>query len=110
MVALVSGPGAAACHISAVPAWALVRWRSVQDRPVPLTDRMGAFPPLLGPSELMKASISWLLPVVVRPETLTVAYLLGAGVAFDRQRQKRAIRAVTMLAAAGWAAVYVFRS
>ncbi len=37
-------------------------------------------------------------------------YLRGAGVAFDRQRQKRAIRAVTILAAAGWTAVYVFRS
>ncbi len=87
LVALVSGPGAPACHILSVPAWALVRWRSVQDGPAQLTDRMDAIPPLLGPSEqLMKASISWLLPVVVRPEMLTVAYLLGAGGAFDRQR------------------------
>src|SRR5579885_2059594 len=32
MVALVSGAGATACQISAVPAWALARWRKVQVR------------------------------------------------------------------------------
>ncbi len=37
-----------------------------------MTDLMDSVPPPLGPSELMKASISWLLPVVVRPAALTV--------------------------------------
>ncbi len=50
--------GATACQISAVPAWALARRRSVQVRPAPVTLLIDCEEAALGPSEPMKASSS----------------------------------------------------
>jgi len=64
-VVAVSGPGATACQISAVPAWVFWRLRRVQVRPPPETPLNEMVPLPLGPSELRKARISSFDCVVV---------------------------------------------
>ena len=68
-VALVSGPGATACQISAVPSCALARCRRVQVRPPPATEANCA---ALEPSDDANASTSSFVPVVVSPVAATV--------------------------------------
>src|SRR4051795_5132130 len=65
-VAAVSGFGATACQISAVPGCEFWRLRSVQVRPPPETPLNETAPEPLGPSELRKASSSSLDWLVVR--------------------------------------------
>jgi hypothetical protein len=67
-VALLSGPGATAVQISDVPACVLVRCRSRQVRPPPVTPEKLTGPPW-GPSEVTNATTSSFDPVVVSPPT-----------------------------------------
>ena len=64
--ALVSGLGATACQISLAPYCAFARRRSCQVTPPPVTVANVCAPEAVGPSELMNASSSSLLAVVVR--------------------------------------------
>src|SRR5947209_4430430 len=68
-----TGFGATASQISAVPGWLFVRWRGVQVKPPPVTEEELWPPAAFGPSEAMKAtSRSCALVVVSAPEVMLV--------------------------------------